>query len=291
MTNTDLLPYAVIGATGQQGGAVVDALLDAGEPVRAIVRDVNSAKSDSLRSRGATVVGADQDDTVSVADALRGIRGLFLMTSYSESDGGTEGESRRGLTVAEAAARADVPLVVYSSVGGAERDSGIPHFESKRRVEEALSGLVPSLFVRPTFFMENLSRSFAADDSPEFVLRLPIPGDLPMQMVSVVDIGRVSAAVLMNPDSLPTGSIEIAGDQVTFARAAELIGRRQGKVGRFEALPLSVLADDADRAAMFQWFVDTPGYQADFTATRQLDPAVLDLAAWLDRVIEPSEIS
>jgi len=290
MTTTDLLPYAVVGATGQQGGAVVDALLGAGHPVRALVRDVDSAKSESLKKRGVTVIRADQDDAASVEEALRGIRGLFLMTSYSESDGGTEGETRRGLAVAEAAARAEVPLVVYSSVGGAERHSGIPHFESKRRVEEALSGLVPSLFVRPTFFMENLARSIVADDSPEFVLRLPIPGDVPMQMVSVTDIGRVSAAVLIDPDSLPTGSVEIAGDVVTFAHAAELIGRRLGKAGRFESLPLSVLADDADRTAMFQWFVDTPGYQADFEATRRLEPDVLDLSAWLDRVIEPSGV-
>lgn len=286
MTQTDLLPFAVIGATGQQGGAVVDALLDVGEPVRALVRDVGSAKSASLRERGVTLVRADQDDPDSLIGALHDIRALFLMTSYGEHDGGTEGESRRGRAVAEVAARADVPLVVYSSVGGAERATGIPHFESKRRVEEALSDLVPSSFVRPTFFMENLARGLAADDSSEFVLRLPIAGDVPMQMVAVSDIGRVSAAAMLDPTLLPSGSIEIAGDQVTFADAAELIGRRLGKPGRFEELPLSVMNGDLDRQAMFQWFVDTPGYQADFDATRRIEPRVLDLAGWLDSVTE-----
>jgi uncharacterized protein YbjT (DUF2867 family) len=288
MTQTDPLPFAVIGATGQQGGAVVDALLDAGEPVRALVRDPGSAKSVALSERGVTLSRADQEDPASLTEALRGVRGLFLMTSYDERDGGTEGETRRGRAVAESAARADVPLVVYSSVGGAERETGIPHFESKRRVEEVLTGLVPAVFVRPTFFMENLSRALGAEDAPEFVLRLPIPGDVPMQMVAVADIGQVSAAALRDPASVPGGSVEIAGDEVAFADAAALIGRQLGKRGRFEALPLSVMDGDSDRQAMFQWFVDTPGYRADFAATRRLDPEVLDLPGWLDRVTELS---
>jgi uncharacterized protein YbjT (DUF2867 family) len=287
MTDTDL-PFAVIGATGQQGGAVVDALLDAGEPVLALVRDTESAKSVALSERGVSLFRADQENPASLRDALSGIRGLFLMTSYDEKDGGTEGETRRGRAVAESAARAEVPLVVYSSVGGAERETGIPHFESKRRVEETLSDLVPAVFVRPTFFMENLSRALDTDDAPEFVLRLPIPGDVPMQMVAVADIGKVSAAALRNPASLPSGSVEIAGDEVTFAAAAELIGRQLGKPARFEELPLSVMSGDPDRHAMFQWFVDTPGYRADFAATRRLDPGVLDLPGWLRRVTELS---
>ena len=260
MTTSDVTPYAIIGATGQQGGAVVDALLAA---------------------RGVTLVHGDQDDQDSLAEALRGIRGLFLMTTYNDDTGWTEGETRRGRTVAEAAARAGVPHVVYSSVGGAERHSGVPHFESKRRVEEALADVVPSSFVRPTFFMENLAGALKADDSAEFVFRFPMPGDVPIQMIAVADIGRVSAAVLLDPSTLPMGAVEIAGDVLTGEEIAALIGEQLGKLGRFEPLPLSVLGADADRKAMFGWFVDTPAYQADFEATRRLDPDVVDLAAWL----------
>jgi uncharacterized protein YbjT (DUF2867 family) len=281
MTETDMSPYAVIGATGQQGGAVVDALLALGEPVRALVRDLTSPTSRALAERGVALVRANQDDPESLVDALRDARGLFLMTTFSDADGGTEGESRRGRIVAEAAASAGVPHVVYSSVGGAERDSGVPHFESKRRVEEALTDVVPSVFVRPTFFMENLGRALAPDDSEEFVFRLPMPGDVPIQMIAVADIGKVSAALLRDPALVSTGSIEIAGDVVTGDSAATLIGERLGKPGRFEPLPLSALGGDADRRAMFEWFVNTPAYAADFDGTRRIDPGVLDLAGWL----------
>jgi uncharacterized protein YbjT (DUF2867 family) len=269
-----------MGATGQQGRAVVDALLAAGQPVRALVRDLASSKSRSLAEHGVTLVHADQDDPESLVEALRDVRGLFLMTTFSDSASGTEGESRRGRAVAESAARAGVRYVVYSSVGGAERDSGVPHFESKRRVEEALTDLVPSFVVRPTFFMENLARGLTRDDSPEFVLRLPMPGDVSIQMIAVADIGKISAAVLMDP-TRPVGSIEIAGDVLSADQAATRIGERLGKPGRFESLPLSVIGDDADRRAMFEWFVNTPAYQADFEGTRRLDPGVLDLAGWL----------
>jgi uncharacterized protein YbjT (DUF2867 family) len=203
------------------------------------------------------------------------------MTTFTEDAGGTEGETRRGRTVADSAARAGVPHVVYSSVGGAERHSGVPHFESKRRVEEALADVVSASFVRPTFFMENLAGALKADDSAEFVFRFPMPADVPIQMVAVADIGKVAAAVMLDPSVLPTGTIEIAGDELTGTEIAAAIGRRLGKPARFESLPLSVLGAEPDRRAMFEWFVDSPAYQADFAATRRLDPDVLDLAAWL----------
>lgn len=259
----------------------MDALLAANQPVRAVVRDPESARSASLAARGVTLVQGDQEDADSLVGALRDIRGLFFMATFSEDAGGTEGETRRGRTVAQSAARAEVPHVVYSSVGGAERHSGVPHFESKRRVEEALTDLVPSSFVRPTFFMENLAGAVRADDSPEFVYRFPMPGDVPIQIVAVADIGKISAAVLLDPSLLPTGTIEIAGDMLTGEQIAAAIGERLGKPARFEALPLSVLGDEPDRRAMFEWFVNTPAYQADFDATRRLDPGVLDLPAWL----------
>src|SRR5680860_1025807 len=228
MLNSELSTVAVIGATGQQGSAVVDSLLAAGHPVRAVLRDVHSEKARALTARGVSVVYGDQDKPDSLADALLDIRSLFLMTTYSEANGGPEGEVRRGRAVAESAARAKVPHVVYSAVGGAERKSGVPHVDSKRSIEIILTKLLPSSFIRPTFFMENLSRGLGATDSADFVLRLPMPGDVPIEMVAVVDIGKVAAAVLLDPAALPSATVEIAGDTQTGNEIAALIGTRLG---------------------------------------------------------------
>jgi len=112
----------VIGATGQQCGAVVDALLAAGHPVRALVRDPDSAKSRALAHRQVTPVHADQDDADSMIAALDDVAALFMMTTFAGPKG-AEGEIA-GRAIADAAVRARVPRVVYSSVGGAEPRTG-----------------------------------------------------------------------------------------------------------------------------------------------------------------------
>jgi len=273
-------PIAVIGATGQQGGSVVDALLAQEQAVRALVRDTESAGAGALRARGVEVVAADQENGESLQRALTDVAALFFVTTFQGADG-TEGETRRGVTVADAAARAGVPHVVYSSVGGAERATGIPHFESKYRVEQRLSKVVPAKFVRPTFFMENLAPQLADGGSGELVLRLPVAGDVPLQMIAVRDIGAAAARLLVDPAAIDGDAVELAGDELTMAQVAERVAAELGRPTRYEGLPIDVLGDDGDIRAMFQWFTTVPAYQADFDLTRHLVPDVRDLAAWV----------
>jgi uncharacterized protein YbjT (DUF2867 family) len=127
--------------------------------------------------------------------------------------------------------------------------------------------------------MDNLAGQLDQDDD-EFVLRMAMPGDIPLQMIAVRDIGRIAARALLDADALGREALEIAGDQPTGDQAAEIIGRYLGKPARYEQLPLDSLPDD-DVKAMFRWFTETPAYQADFARTRALDPEVLDLAGWL----------
>ncbi|RCK68476.1 NmrA/HSCARG family protein [Desertihabitans brevis] len=273
-------PVAVIGATGQQGSRVVDALRAADQPVRALVRDPGSGRARALQDRGVEVVAADQEDPASLRAALTGVASLFLMTTFEGPDG-PDGEVRRGAAVADAAAAAGVPRVVYSSVGGAERGTGIPHFESKRQVEQRLAAVLPATFLRPTFFMENLTGQLAGADGEELVLRLPLPGDVPLQMVAVRDIGTAAARLLVEPAAVEGDAVEIAGDELTMDEAAARVAAVRGRPARYEPLPLDVLGDDEDMRAMFAWFAAPPAYQADLGATRRLVPDVRDLGTWV----------
>ncbi|MEV6156863.1 NmrA/HSCARG family protein [Nonomuraea sp. NPDC052129] len=273
-------PIAVIGATGQQGGSVVGALLAQKQAVRALVRDTEAAGAHALRARGVEVVAADQEDSESLQRALTEVAALFFMTTFEGADG-TEGEARRGVAVADAAARAGVPHVVYSSVGGAERATGIPHFESKHRVERRLSEVVATKFVRPTFFMENLAPQLTDGGSGELVLRLPVAGDVPLQMIAVRDIGAAAARLLIAPDVIDGDAVELAGDELTMAQVADRVASELGRPTRYEGLPIDVLRDDEDMRAMFQWFTTIPAYQADFDLTRHLVPDARDFAAWV----------
>ena len=119
----------VSGATGQQGGAVARNLLEWGFTVRALTRDTDKAAARELADLGAEVVSGDLEDRASIERVLDGVYGVFSVQQFMET--GVEGEVRQGVLLADAAKAAGVEHLVYSSVGSAHRDTGIPHFESK----------------------------------------------------------------------------------------------------------------------------------------------------------------
>jgi uncharacterized protein YbjT (DUF2867 family) len=274
---------AVFGGTGKQGGAVIDALLSRGAHVRALVRNPESARAQALTDRGVELARVEIGDAASLTAALKGLDAFFFMTTpegHTLSD--IEGETRQGIALADAAAAAAVPHVVFSSVGGAERDSGVPHFESKRRVEEHLqqSGLRATL-VRPVAFMDNFTFMGPTIEDGEIVLRMPLPDHIRLQLVAVRDIGQISASFLLGTAEAPGGTIEIAGDERTGSQIAAAFGEHAGLPARYEALPLQVLGDNADAQAMFRWFAETPAYQADIEAVKAIEPSAWDLPTWL----------
>jgi len=274
-------PITVIGSTGQQGSAVIDALLEKRVPVRAVTRNPNGDKARALDERGVEVVYADLEDVDSERAAFDGAAAAFAMTTHDGLDG-PKREVAHGRVIAAAAADAGLPFLVYSSVGGVERGSGVPHFESKRRVEEVLLEAVPVTFVRPTFFMETL-RLMIRRDGARVIIGMPLAGDVGLQMISVRDIGRAAAALLLMGDPA-VAPVEIAGDELTGEQIAVRIAHRLGSPTTYVQLPLDVLGDDEDLKMMFGWLARLPAYQADFARTRELVGGVEDLSRWLARV-------
>ena len=271
---------AVVGATGNQGGSVVDALLARGARVRAVVRDPDKLTARALADRGVELTVGDLTDPPSLDALFDGVDAVFAMTT--PLPGGTEQEAATGIAIADAAARAGVPHLVFSSVGGAERESGVPHFESKRRVEERIEALgIHHTFLRPVLFMDNLSGFMTSVEDGQVVVRMALPDGIPLQMVAVRDIGRAAAAILLGGTAVEGDSVEIAGDTLTGSQIAKAIGAYAGLPARYEALPLEAIASFGDTAEMFRWFAETPAYQADFEATRALVPDALDLPSWL----------
>jgi len=211
------------------------------------------------------------------------VDGVFAMTTPG-SDRRTDREVTHGHVIADAAAAAGVPHVVYSSVGGAERHTGIPHFDSKGDVEEYLVARgLSTTFVRPVFFMDNFAQfATPAIDDGTLMVRLPLPAGIPLQMITVEDIGAVAAAAVLDPDRVAGGSIEIAGDELTGEQIAEAYQHRYDVPARYEPLPIDVLDGDADQRAMFEWFAHPPAYQADLAATRALAPRTKTFEQWLE---------
>ncbi|WBB63595.1 NmrA/HSCARG family protein [Streptomyces sp. WMMC500] len=269
MSNTQTV--LVIGATGNQGGATARELLARGRQVRALVRDPDKPEARELADRGAELVRGDMDDAASLRRAMAGVHGVFSVQALAYEPETLAAEVRQGKAVADAAKEAGIRHFVYSSVGGAERETGIDHFESKAEIERHILALqLPATVLRPVFFMNNLLHY--ADAAGERLMELPVKPDKPMQMIASDDIGFFAAAAFDDPEHYVGRQIELAGDEITFPEVAEVYERVTGVATRFTALPIE--------ERMFEWFAED-GYQADIHALRQVHPALMTFEEFL----------
>lgn len=276
----------VTGATGLQGGAVARELVRRGRAVAALVRDPASEAARALADLGVTLVRGDLDDEVSLRAAMEGVHGVFSVQTFM-TPAGLGGEVRQGRAVARAAKAAGVAHVVYSSVGGAERDSGVPHFESKRHIERYLEQLGLAVTVlRPSFFMDNFAAHGPQNVDGTLVVRLALKPDTRVQFVAVEDIGFFAAEAFERPGQYVGRAVELAGDELSATEVAEAFAARTGLPARFEELPLDAVAANpyipnaAEIALMFEWFQEH-GYRADIAALRAEHPGLLSFAAYL----------
>jgi uncharacterized protein YbjT (DUF2867 family) len=214
---------------------------------------------------------------------MAGIDAVFSVQTF-HGRGGVAAEQRQGQAVADIAAASGVSHVVYSSVGGADRHSGLAHFESKARVEEHLRALrLPATVLRPTFLMDNfISRGPAWIDG-RLTLRMALRADTALQMIAAGDVGRIAADAFASPHRYIGHQIEIAGDQLTGPAMAAVFSRVGSRSVRFAEQPLEDLrATSEASAAMFDWF-NHAGYDADLPALRRADPELMSLETWLRR--------
>lgn len=262
-TQTTLI--LVTGATGQQGGAVARALLRKGQKIRVMTR--NPGKAGALAKAGAEVVTGDLTDHSDLQVALRGVQGVFAMSTPFEA--GMDAEVRQGLMLADAAKRAGVAHYVYTSVGSAHRHTGIPHFDSKWTVEQHIAKIgLPATILRPVFFMDNFATF--AKPSPDGVITMPMKPGRKLAMVALRDIGEFGAAAFLRPKDFLGRAIDLAGDELTIPEAATFLTKAMGRPIRFHELPLdqAEAAMGHDFATMFRWFNEV-GYAIDVAALKQ----------------------
>lgn len=261
--------YAVLGATGAQGGAVVAALVEAGASVRGITRNLESRRAQELAGSGVEVVAADLSDIDAVARAFTGVDGVFALTTPFED--GPDAELEQGATIIAAAQRAEVPHLVFSSVSDADKHTGIPHFDSKAHVEQALadSGLSYSI-VGPTYFYDNLLSGL--DDIRAGRLELPIPPDMPLQQLSRRDLGRFVASVFADPTDFAGVRVDIASDDPTPRQMAAVLSDVLARPVELVSTDPSAIGSP-DMRAMFGFLAST-GYSADIPQLHSAYPTV-----------------
>jgi len=250
----------VTGATGKQGGATLRHLTGKGFLLRAMTRKPGSDAAKAVAALGAEVVQGDLDDAPSLERALAGCWGVFAVQNTWEA--GIEREEAQGKRIAELARRQGVQHYVYTSVGSANRSTGIPHFDNKARVEQRVRELkFPShVILRPVFFMENLvSPSFLQGDRLVTAMR----STTKLQMIAVDDIGRFAAQAFVDAGKWSGSETDLAGDAATMPEAAAAVGEIVGRKITFEPIPIEAVRKNSDDVAkMLEWF-ERVGYSAD----------------------------
>ena len=276
MDNYNDRTVLVTGATGRTGGATTRHLLAGGWQVRALTRDLNKPAAQALEAAGAEIVLGDFSDEFTLEKVMRDVYGVFSVQVPND----LELEIQYGKRIADLSKQAGVQHLVYSSVGGAERQTGIPHFESKRRIEEHIdTNDITYTILRPAFFMENLY--WRKNDFLEGKFKsMGLDVDKPLQIIASDDIGAFARIAFENPEKHLGQVIEIAGDELTEIEMAEHIG---WSIGR----SIEVVPDDGpplypDIAVMNAWF-NSHGFEADITSLREIYPELSTLNAWLSR--------
>ncbi|NDZ80379.1 NmrA family NAD(P)-binding protein [Streptomyces sp. SID10853] len=234
-------PVLVVGATGRQGGATARALLAAGIPVRALVRDPGTGRAGAVAALGAELVTGDLDDRGSVARAAEGTRAVFSVQMPDMDGRGFEGEVAQAVHLIEGARAAGVPQFVHSSVSGAGQHVDWvrgrwawmePYYTAKAGIQDRVrtAGFTHWTLIKPGYFMENFL------PAEKIMFPRGVDGGLVsllkpatrLSLVAVDDIGRAAAAAIAAPRRFDGVELELASEVLTMAEIAEILSRGLG---------------------------------------------------------------
>src|SRR5580658_5392462 len=271
----------ITGVTGNQGGAVAQALQGTGFTLRGLTRKPDSERAAALAGQGIDIVKGDLDDEATLRCALAGAWGVFGVQNAGEA--GVEREEAQGKRLAMLARETGVEHYVYTSVGSADKRTGVPHFDNKGRIEETVRGLrFPShVILRPVFFMENLLAPFSLQGS---TLAWALGPGLKLQMIAVDDIGWFGARAFADAAALNRREIDLAGDVRTMPEAAEILTEALGRPIEFAQTPIEQVRQySKDMAVMLEWF-ERVGYSSDISGLeREFGRQLTKLPDWARR--------
>jgi len=267
----------VTGATGRQGGTVFRQLQKEGFKLRALVRDPNSTQARQLVGYGEEVFQGSLDDPDSLMRAMDRVYGVFSVQPHSAN------EIQQGVAVIEAAKQHGVSHFVYSSVASADEETGIPHFESKLKVEEHLrsSGLQYTI-VRPVFFMENWHRGFGASIR-NGQLQQPLSPTAKLQMIAVDDIGAFAGLAFQHPDEWKNRTFSLAGDELSMQQIADAFSRVTAQNVKYVQVSWDQFEKNMGRelTAMYHWF-EEKGFHFNIKEVRREYPPTHTFDRWLE---------
>lgn len=307
---SDKKVIAVVGATGQQGGGLVNSILadpDGPFRVRALTRDPGSEKGRALAAQGAEVVAADVDDEASLRRGFEGAHGAFCVTFFWNHFS-PEKETEQAAAMARAATAAGVSHAVWSTLEDTRLlvplsddrmptlagKYKVPHFDAKGEANHFFTDAgLPTTFLHTSFYWDNfLYFGMGPKPGSDGVLAITLPmGDRKLAGIASEDIGRCAHGIFAQGERHVGKRVGIAGGHPTGAQMAASFTALLGREVRYDAVPPAVYRSFGfpgaeDLGNMFQYYHD---FEEPFCAARSLEfsrsvnPALQTFDAWLAR--------
>ncbi|MGH8144571.1 MAG: NmrA/HSCARG family protein [Steroidobacteraceae bacterium] len=299
---------AVMGATGSQGGGLIQAILDdpnGGFQARAITRDVNSDKAKALAKKGVEVVAADLDDEASIKRAFAGAYGAYCVTFFWNHFS-PDKEGAHAKAMASAAKQAGVKHVIWSTLEDTRKlvplsDNRMPtlqgkykcpHFDAKGESDHFFTDAgLPVTFLLTTFYWDNMIYfGMGPKKGPDGALAITFPmGDKRMSGMAAEDIGKIAYGIFKKGDQYIGKRVSVAGEHITGKQMAASLSKALGKEVRYndvspDAYRKFGFPGAEDLGNMFQYYRDFEAQfvgARDLNVARSLNPALQSFDQWL----------
>ena len=270
----------VTGATGNQGGAVARNLLSKGFYVKALVRNPAVVKLSSRE--GLEIIKGDLGDPASYRSHLKDADGVFCNLVFKY---GIDKEIKQGIELVNASKENKIKHFVYSSVIGCDLNTGIPHWESKSKIENYIkaSGIGYTI-LRPASLYENMLIPQVKSRILKGKLVLPTQKNTVQQFISSEDIGKVATSIFSDLEKYRARTIVLAAEQMNGEQLASAFSKAMGREIKFQQLPMFItrLVMGRDLAKMFSWINNNDAcFVKDMQALRNEFPGMLSIEEWI----------
>lgn len=301
---------AVVGATGQQGGGLVRAILDnepGGFAARALTRKTDSDKAKALARLGAEVVAADLDDADSLTRAFAGASAAFCVTNFWEHCS-PEKELAQAKNLAQAAKAAGLRHVIWSTLEDTRRwvplsddrmptlmgRYKVPHFDAKGEADRLFTDLgLPTTFLLTSFYWDNfIFFGMGPKPGPDGVLALTFPmGDKKLPGIAAEDIGTCALGIFKRGEAWIGRRVGLAAEHLTGREMAAAFTRALGREVRYHDVSPETYRSlgfpgAEDLGNMFQFkrdFQEAFCGARDPAVARGLNPSLQTFERWLAR--------
>lgn len=266
----------VFGATGNQGGSVINSVLNDSAlrqeyTIRAVTRDTSTPSAQHLQQKGVEVVIGNADDTPSVQKALHGAHTVFFLTTTIYDDKLEERELAQGKRIADAAVSVGAKYLIFSTLPSINANSGGKynkggHFDVKSEIEKYIRTLpIKSAFFAPGSFMQNFATNMRPNSAGDgsYIFATVASPETKLPLIDITQTGKYVSAILANPDAFEGKVLCAATKLYTMDEIVQIISKSTGKIVVYRQLPEEVFRKFLP-PAMADYFVHMLLYIQDF---------------------------